>query len=173
MPTLNRCPDVWVLVTTGSTPELSVAMGSCHVTGMLVVPRGISLTVFSGQKSTRGGVVSGWVPAGGYKQEEIWLWLLHVQNNMISMSACEVTLIPQWAEYSPTEFWIETNWELGGGIMIGFTHICYLCGVTSCGERLSKDFVHKLKACLFSCLNNNNTIMIHLSRWDQHLPDKG
>ena len=43
----------------------------------------------------------------------------------------------------------------------------------SCGERLSKDFFHKLKACLFSSSNNNNTIMIDQSRWDQHLADKG
>ena len=35
-----------------------------------------------------------------------------------------------------------------------------LCGVISCGERLSKDFFHKLKACLFSCSHNNNTMMI-------------
>ena len=56
--------------------------------------------------------------------------------------------------------------------MMGFTQTRYLCGVISCGERLSKDFFHKLKACLFSCSNNNITIMIHLSRWD-HLPNKG
>ena len=30
-----------------------------------------------------------------------------------------------------------------------------------------------LKACLFSWLNNNNMIMIHLSHWDQHLLEKG
>ena len=40
-------------------------------------------------------------------------------------------------------------------------------------ERLSKNFFQKLKACLFSCSTNNNMIMIHLSRWDQHLSDKG
>ena len=57
--------------------------------------------------------------------------------------------------------------------MMGFTRTCELCGVTSCGERLSMDFIHKLKACLLRCSNNNNTIMIHLSRWDQHLQNKG
>ena len=40
-------------------------------------------------------------------------------------------------------------------------------------ERLSKGLFHKLKACLFSCSNNNDTIMINLSFWDQHLQDKG
>ena len=56
--------------------------------------------------------------------------------------------------------------------MMGFTQICYLCGVTSFWRDIIKDNFHKLKACLFSCLNNNDTIMIHLSRWDQHLPGK-
>ena len=37
----------------------------------------------------------------------------------------------------------------------------YHCGVTSCGERLSKDFFHKLKAYLFSCSISNNRIKIH------------
>ena len=50
--------------------------------------------------------------------------------------------------------------------MMGFTQTCQLCVVIFCGERLSKDFFHKLKACLFSCSNNNNMIMIHLSHWD-------
>ena len=50
--------------------------------------------------------------------------------------------------------------------MMGFTQTCYFCGMISCGERLSKAFFHRLKACLFSC-SNNNTIMIHQSRWDQ------
>ena len=58
-------------------------------------------------------------------------------------------------------------------IMMGFSQTCLLCGVISCGERLSKDFFHKLKACLFSCSNSSNTIMIHLSCWDQHLPERG
>ena len=45
--------------------------------------------------------------------------------------------------------------------MMGFTQTCQLCGVTSCGERLSKDFFHKLRACLLSCSNNNN----HCVEW--------
>ena len=43
--------------------------------------------------------------------------------------------------------------------MMEFTQTCSLCDVTSCGERLSNDFFHKLKACLLSCSNNNNTII--------------
>ena len=39
-------------------------------------------------------------------------------------------------------------------------------------EGLSKDFFHKFKVCI-SYSNNNNMIMIHLSRWDQHLQNKG
>ena len=30
----------------------------------------------------------------------------------------------KWAEYSPTDFSVETRWELGGGIMMGFTQTC-------------------------------------------------
>ena len=31
------------------------------------------------------------------------------------------------AEYSPTDFWVETKWELVGGIMMGFTQ--NFCGM--------------------------------------------
>ena len=58
--------------------------------------------------------------------------------------------------------------------MMGFTQTGYfVVYMISCGEKLSKDFFHKFKACLFNCSNNNNTIMIHISRWNQHLPGKG
>ena len=62
------------------------------------------------------------------------------------------------------------GWDYGG---VYSNLLTLWCDIDPCGERLSKDFFHKLKACLFSCSNNNNTIMIHLSHWDQHLPDKG
>ena len=32
--------------------------------------------------------------------------------------------LPLGAEYSHTDFWVETKWELGGGIMMGFTQTC-------------------------------------------------
>ena len=42
----------------GVTPELSIAVGSCHVTLPEVEPAGISALMLSGQNVTCGGVVS-------------------------------------------------------------------------------------------------------------------
>ncbi len=52
-------PGWWDLVTTGATPELSIAVGSIHVTDFVDVPEGaVSVMGAVGQPVMTGGMLS-------------------------------------------------------------------------------------------------------------------
>ena len=55
VPTLKKVPGAWVLPVRETTPELSVAVGSVHVTVVPVLPA-VTVVVTSLMQATTGGV---------------------------------------------------------------------------------------------------------------------
>ena len=68
-------PGIWVLLIKDTTPELSVAVGSLHMTDVLVLPPA-TVAVTSSVQVTTGGIWS------SKKNDEVWLicMMLRIEN---------------------------------------------------------------------------------------------
>ena len=97
-------------------------------------------------------------------------------NNQIWES---VSLVESYSIYVPVPStvvsWLQSHWFLSREKMRitgwDYHRIYSICVVISHRVRLTDYFFSLLGACLFNCshMYNNNTIIIHLSCWDQHL----